>query len=312
MILADPRYGSERPGHRSSHRIVAEQIAGMGIEVVPQSLDSADFAFLGNGPEGPLHVGVELKTVPDFITSMQSGRMADQIARMTEQYQRTYVIVEGFYRARRGSGLLEVPRGRVWQPLTLGSRPVFWAEVERFVTGIEEAGVRVRRTRTSNETASVIVHVLKAWWDKDYEEHRSLNVLYRPAPLQLIREDEVTHRLRLVASCLPGIGHGRSKAVAQTFRSIYNLANSTIEAWEGIDGIGRRIAGDAVTAIHAETARPTPARTGRVSKGRRISSRGARHSGRDSHSRVAATRAAQRSVPAARASHRKSRRGSTE
>ena len=279
MILIDPRFGSQREGQQSSHDI-AGALTALGVAVESASLDFGDFAFLGNGPDGPIWVGVELKTIPDFVNGMLSGRLAGhQIPGLVERYQRVYLIVEGFYRAKRGSGLLEVPRGAGWQSLSVGKRPIFWADVEKFITGLEEAGVRVRRTRTTHETARVIASVLHSFWSKDYDEHRSFNVLYRPAVMQLIRDDEDTRRLRQVAACLPGIGWGRSKAVAETFGSIYALTQAEPGAWEGIDGIGKTIAEGAVKAIRTrvKTATPTlPVPASRVSARRRDGARSVR------------------------------------
>jgi ERCC4-type nuclease len=281
VIFADPRVGSKQTEKRS-HDLTGP-LSDLGIDVELTPLDFGDFAFFGNGPEGPLSVGIELKTVSDFINSMLSGRLAGhQIPGLVEKYQRVYLIIEGFYRAKRGSGLLEVPRGAGWAPLHCGPRPVFWADVERFITGLEEAGIRVRRTRTSNETARVIAQVLYGFWQKDYEEHRSFNVLYRPAPLALVRENEATRRVRQVAACLPGVGWKRSKAIAQRFRSIYGIVTAPPEAWEHLDGIGKTIAGDVQKAIREEIESsgdvPAPrSRTGpRVSARRGVGARSVR------------------------------------
>src|SRR3990167_6616904 len=212
MILVDPRFGSERQGQRSSHRAVAEALEALGFEIEKTSLESGDFVFLGNGPDGLMKVGVELKVINDLINSMRSGRLAEQVLGMSEHYGRSYLIVEGFYRAKRGSGRLEVPRGKRWAPLMLGPRPVYWADVEKFITGLEEAGGRGGRGRTAHETARVIGQVLQSFWDKPYDEHRSLQVLHKQAvPLTLVREDERVTRVRRVAQAL-GVGIGWSRS----------------------------------------------------------------------------------------------------
>lgn len=306
MILVDPRFGSERPGHRSSHRAVAEALPAFGVEVELCHLDAGDFSFLGNGPEGPIQIGVELKVISDLVNSMRSGRLKEQVLGMSERYGRSYLIVEGIFRASRRNGVLEVPRGAGWKPLMAGPRPVFWADIEKFITGLEEVGVRVRRTRTSHETAKVIAQVLASFWDKDYSDHTSLHGTVRvPEPMALVREDETTRRIRRVCQALGvGIGWGRSKAVAERFRSVYGLVTADASELEEIDGIGKTIARDAHGAIREEIAvSRVSARV--VSPQRGAAARSPRDSGQRQGRRVDPARAPQRRVPA----HRAGRRG---
>lgn len=293
MIFVDPRFGSEREGQRSSHRIVAETLPSLGVEVDLTMLDCGDFSFFGNGPESVISVGVELKVVSDFVNSMRSGRLAEQIEKMSVKYQRTYLIVEGFYRSRPGSGLLEVPRGKRWRPLMAGPRPVFWAEIEKFITGLEEVGVRVRRSRTSNETARVIAQVLCSYWDKEYDEHRSFQTLYQPAmPMQLVREDEATQRVRRVCIALKaGIGYGRSKAVAERFRSVVGLVNAGADEWEQIEGIGKTIARGVYESIREVIPDKSPKTSaGRVPARRRVAARSVRRARQRPHAQLDAGR----------------------
>ena len=307
MILCDPRFGSERKGQRSSHRAVSEALVSLGVEVEPMLLPFGDFAFIGNGPDGPIQIGVELKVVSDLVTSMRSGRLAEQVVGMSVQYARSYVVIEGLYRVNRRNGLLEIPRGRGYRPLKCGPRPIYWADIERFITGMEEAGVRVRRTRSSFETALVIHRVLQGFWDKNYDEHTSLQVLHKPVPpMSVVREDATTRRLRQVAACLPSIGWGRSKAVAERFRSIQRLAEADAGEWQEIEGIGATIARDVVKAVREEiTASRVPARV--VPQRDRAAARSPRDSRQRPSRRVDTARTAQRRVPAHRAGRRDAR-----
>lgn len=233
-----------------------------------------DFAFMGCGPDDTmLTVGVELKTVADFVGSMHSGRLTGyQLPGLLETYPRVYVIVQGTYRARRGSGILEVPAGRRWRPLSLGARPVFWSDVEKFITGLEELGVRVWRTRTAPDTAQVLGHALYPFWQKPYDTHQSLQAGFLPAaPAALVPEAEARARLRRVCVSLKtGIGWGRSKAVAAHFDSIFDFVTATPSAWAGIPGVGPGIVAQTQDALHerigtsAAPAGGVPARRGAV------------------------------------------------
>jgi len=272
IVTLDPRVGSKRGG---SHDL-GPRLIELGVLVDTAVLDFGDVMFLGEGPSGPVTIGVEVKTIGDLVNGIQSGRLAGhQFPGLREAYDRVYLIVEDVSRLGRKSGLLEVPRGGAWRPLKAG-RPVFWADVERFLVGATEAGIPHWRTRSTEETARVIGQVLVPWWQKPYDQHAIGNVLYEPPTLQLTKEDEVTQRVRRAAKVLPGIGNDRSKTVAQAFRSIWNMIALSTEAdWSAIPGIGAPMARSIREAIHAEI----PGRRRRVRAGGAAAPTRVRHAG---------------------------------
>ena len=78
-------------------------------ELIPNSiltrLDSGDVAFEAH--DGTM-VGIELKRVTDAVSCMFSSRLADgQLPAMSEQYGVRYLIVEGLYRSKPDSGVLQ-------------------------------------------------------------------------------------------------------------------------------------------------------------------------------------------------------------
>jgi ERCC4-type nuclease len=295
VILYDPRFGSAK-GHDSIHRAAVDALRKLA-PVEEGTLTCGDFMFIGSGPDGPISIGAELKSVSDFITSMRSGRLKEQVACMLDTYARTYLVIEGVYRARRGSGVLELPRGKRWLPINAGPRPVFWTDMERFIVGLEEAGVRMRYTRSTEQTARMLWNVLYGFWDKDYKDHDSLNGMYRPnTPLELVREDPDRKTARMVACCLPGIGWGRSAAVVDTFGSIEGMADASTDAWAGVPGIGKKIATDCYRAIRVKVSRSPSPSARRVSARAGVSPRSVRHSRRRQDAELDAGRRTQRGV----------------
>jgi ERCC4-type nuclease len=280
MIFADPRVGSKQRGEAQSHNLTgALQALGMDVELTP--LEFGDFAFLGNGPEGPLSIGIELKRIEDFVTSMVSGRLAGfQIPGLVTKYPRAYLIVQGEGRAHELSGLVQVrQKQRGWRTLYNGKRPIAVVDMARYVCGLEETGVRVRYTKSSEATAYLIAKVLYPWWNKVYDDHSSINTLYRPAvPLGLVAEDSVTRQNRMVVSSLPGIGWKRSKAIVERFGSIYGLVTAAPDAWEGIPGVGKGIIAGVQKAIREEIPRFEAVSEECVSAGRGAPPRSIRYS----------------------------------
>ena len=62
--------------------------------------EGADYAFQGNGPDGPILIGIERKTLTDLVDSIYSGRLAGiQVPKMQETYSVRVLVVEGEWRA---------------------------------------------------------------------------------------------------------------------------------------------------------------------------------------------------------------------
>lgn len=271
MIFVDPRVGSK-------HLVPFFESMKVPFDVTP--LQYGDVAFFGNGPEdNPVKVGIELKGGrggSDFLQSMQSGRLVGhQVEGIQEMYDRRYLIVEGLRASRTGL---------IWMPPRRGKmRPIFIGDVNKYLTGIEESGIRLRRTTDPADTARVIVNEIYAFWQKPYDEHTSIpaNVLYQPSVFSVVREDETTARIRRVVVALKsGIGVTRSKAVALKFHSVIEAVEADVSEWADVEGIGKTIAGDVYEAIRAEvqTTAVSDPPAGRVSARRRVVARGARHS----------------------------------
>lgn len=73
------------------------------------SKSSADFSFVGNGPNGKEVIGGEFKLLPDLLSSIHSGKLQDtQLPELRHEYDRCYLLYCGEYRCSE-DGYLEVP-----------------------------------------------------------------------------------------------------------------------------------------------------------------------------------------------------------
>ncbi len=248
MILLDPRVGSKH---------LAEHFDALEVPYELTHLEFGDAAFVGEGETGAVSVGIELKNIGDLVNSMTSGRLAGhQLPGLLDRYgSNVWLIVEGIYRAKKGSGLLEVPRGAGWSPLSPGNRPIFAADVENFLTTLEvQAGVKVRLTRCERDTATTI-GLLHGWWQKPWGTHRSLHVIHRPTqPMHLTTKDSVSVQIQRIALGLPGVGYDRSWAIAGAFKSPAWMALAGESEWAEVPGIGKQGARNIVAAWHTEKA----------------------------------------------------------
>ena len=214
-------------------------------------LEYGDASWLGSGPEGvPVMVGVELKRLLDMLQSMQNGRFAGyQLPGLQACYEVVYLIVEGDYRPNPRNGLLEKPIGKRWVSVELGTRRFMYQELEGFLNTQDVLGkVRVRRTKDPRHTAQLLLALHHWWTDKTWEEHRSHLALDESGGLAggFLTKPGLKRR---VAKELPGIGWGRSIAVAEHFESVREMVNAEREEWMGIPGIDKVISEKVVESI---------------------------------------------------------------
>ena len=219
-------------------------------EAVEVELDYGDFMFYGKGPEGEMKIGVERKRIRDLLNSIQTGRLSGkQIPRMLEEYDRSYLVVEGLWRPNWRTGFLQIRRGGKWFDLKQG-RKFKYGDVWSFLSAMEEMfGVRVRMTLSPKETIACVEN-LAAWWNKEWEKHKSHEMMHNVVPQRAVLNPVGPSIIRRVAAQLPGIGHDRSKAVEERFETIMDMAFATVEDWMEVDGIGKVGAEKAWNAIN--------------------------------------------------------------
>lgn len=248
MILVDERVGS---------RELLYSIRAIGGEAELAGQLDADFQFVGNGPQGPLLIGIERKTITDLIGSMRSGRLSGrQIGTMQQTYDICYLIIEGYWRRGRNGGMVEVRYGD-WKTVR---GQVRYSEVVRFLASLREiGGVHVWRTADEEETSAYLVEE-HAWWQKQWSEHKVARTIYT-APVERKQKSHKPSLFRSEASLLekwivqlPGV-QDRAIDLAKHFSSPRDLADADVDRWLQIKGlrVGRKTAEKIVEAINDGT-----------------------------------------------------------
>lgn len=237
MIVVDPRIGSGE---------LLPLIKAYNVPCSLGELSYGDFGFCGYGPGGsPVTVGIERKTLGDFVSSTMTGRFAGhQLPGLLDPnmgYQDCWLIVEGVWRAG-DTGLLEVPAGfKKWKPVSYGSKAFMYKEFESLVLTLEmKAGLRTRYTRTPESTALFLVTLYRWWTDKSLEQHKShLRFRSQEADTSLLVKPSLA---RLVAKEFPGVGWERSGQVAGRFPTVYDMVQASEQEWQEVPGIGKTLA----------------------------------------------------------------------
>jgi ERCC4-type nuclease len=229
MILVDDRTGSA-------------EIA----DLLPRSailcrLEYGDFAWSGNGKEGPVNVGVERKTVMDFLQSMTTGRLSGhQMVGLTQQYDWVYLLIEGVWRPDKDSGILQRMnhKGR-WVDAAQGSRRFMARDVYNFVNTVwVMCGVATIITSNKWETAKWLM-ACSSWWEKDWGKHKSHLQFQKPVEhAQLVKPNSVTR----MANQLSGVGWDKARSLGARFKTMKELMEASEVELRSVDGIGPKIA----------------------------------------------------------------------
>ncbi len=227
----------------------------LGAPVEKANLHFADFAFQGEGTDGaPIPIGVERKTLSDFVASILNGRLpGHQLPGMLKCYTEIWIVLEGEWRISKHTGHVQtlqwVHQGK------LGHKPTKkWIDIETglaYALGSQElegmmltlelkGGVRLRRTRDQEETCRFVKSLFHWWTDKAFAQHRShLKFHSQFADQSLLVKPSLC---RVIAAQLPGIGFEKSGKVAAHFGSVQAMVEASEKEWEKVDGVGSVLA----------------------------------------------------------------------
>lgn len=206
-------------------------------------MDFGDVAFVGNGPDDePVMVGVEIKSIFDLISSMDTGRLqGTQLPGMLENYGAPWLVYYGEYRPGR-DGVLEIRRGKFWRNHRIGTRYVPYGYVESFLFDLVISGVAVKHV-IDEATAAAWIGCLYRWWSKPWSKHKGLRALDRSGKPSLLPDMDPDTRFRaMVAKELPGVGFERAIAAARYFPSVEAMINASAAEWAEVEGVGKVIA----------------------------------------------------------------------
>lgn len=239
MLLIDDRAGSKDLMKHEPVRTLGELTR----------LDSADVALTGNGPDGTVLVGVEVKSLMDLVSSANTGRLqATQIPAMLNTYDVNWLLYFGIYRVGADSSV-HMFRGGRWRPMRIGNRQVPYGYIEGLLFDLTELGVHVRHVSDIRE-AAVWLGALSRWWSKPWSKHHGMRVLDKSRSVSLMPGmSPKTLQLTKVAAALPAVGFERAIAAAQHFGSVSQMINATADEWAQVPGIGKVVAKSIVEAV---------------------------------------------------------------
>jgi len=170
VILIDDRVGAvELDKHlKQPHRV--------------SRLEYADAWFAGNGPAGPVTVGIERKRFRDLMDSISSGRLSGhQLIGLQNSYDYIYLLVEGIFKIGK-DGYLRRPKGKSWIVVQLGDRPLTCNYLYNYLNTLSIFARVIVQFTPSIRVSGLWLDSLYTWWSKPWKDHKSHMQFYAERP----------------------------------------------------------------------------------------------------------------------------------
>ena len=193
-----------------------------GLDVEVCQLEIGDYIFDNK-------VSFEFKTIPDFIASIQNGKIFNQAINMAENYDYHYVIIQGDEHTRsRALGM-----SRNYIPINISQYLGALASLNRFTTVIESYNPIVEEAYYRMLTTAAKAIQTKPIVKKFPRKHKN------PA-------------FNYLCYCVYGINAKKAEIIVNAYdlKSISDLTSLTFEELCYIDGIGEKTARTVLEALH--------------------------------------------------------------
>ena len=209
---------------REQNRIetATQYYESQGHNVTIKELPIGDYIFQDK-------VVFEYKTIPDFITSIQDGRVFNQAINMSENYDHHYIIIQGDEHTRSRS----IGMSKNYIPVNITQYLGAIASLNRFTTVIESYNPIIQEAYYR-----MLITAKKALQDKP-----------------IVRKFPRKHRnpaFNYLCYCVYGINSKKAKVICDTYEleCLDELFELNIAKLMAIEGIGEKTAKNIIEAIH--------------------------------------------------------------
>lgn len=226
MLLVDERIGSKE---------LADPLRLLGAPVKVTKLQFADFAFGGRLNGQDVLIGIERKTLPDLLSSKESGRLTGhQLPGLLDAYHKVYLLVEGGWRPGDGGGLEHYNNGR-WWPMKQGRKGGFrYAEIDNYLNTLaNEGGVEVKRSWNLKESAWQVFDLYNRWQKEKHGSHLKGHTLTMGANsggggrIGFVKPNLVM----TMALQIPGIGDEGARSAGKRFKTPLIMCQANEGSW---------------------------------------------------------------------------------
>jgi len=215
MILMDPN----EPGQ------VYELLRSRGIDIELRELDFYDYVVEGRCGA----VGVERKTLDDFIASVLDGRIFYQTYKLSHDFDTSFLTIIGdlnLYVVERATVVGDTGEtvGRIYLGALIG------------------IGLRRALDGRGGRVHPIILPDMECFVDFLELLNKKLDQsdLFR-LPVGG-RHTEVGNYMVAMLMCIPGVGREKAKALYKRFKNMSNLVQADVKQIASVKGIGKKLA----------------------------------------------------------------------
>jgi len=204
--------------NREKRSIVPARLERMGVEVKYANLPVADYIV-----QGLIEIPVERKAVNDYVASLVSGRLNNELYRLSYNYPYSLLIVEGF--------IDEVLLYR-----NIKRQNYFSSLVGSFIKTSQDGKsgiVHLITVSTPFDTALVLYYL-----DKKVASEEEMIRLPKAEKHKVPDEK----RLVYIVASLPDIGEVKAEKLLNHFGNLKNLINASPQELMKVPGIGKKTA----------------------------------------------------------------------
>lgn len=245
MIYVDDRQGSGS-GPNDITKLLSKK---KKIEYEKVRLEYGDVVFDGNGPNGPIKIGIEIKTIGDLVNSMITGRLVSkQLPELTEHCDFTFLLVVG--ETRENHGLLEERKNEFWFPVNYAGRNTTFSAYQSFLLALQVGfGCNLLYADDLVSSVDIIVNTYR-WFNKDWEDHTTLHSIHEvPKPNKYATKPTLVEEM---ASRIRGVGWKTAREIGRVFPTPEDMILADEKTWQHIPGIGKVLASKIVKQLHEE------------------------------------------------------------
>ena len=185
---------------------VIKELIELEVELKLDALPTADYILSSR-------VGVEFKTVEDFVQSIIDGRLLQQIKSLKNNFERPLLVIEGI------EDIYSV-------------RNVHANAIRGMLAAITVSyGVPILYTKNFKDTASLLNIIAKREQEgtgKDFSLHPQKRAL------------SIKEQQEYIVSSLAGVGSALSKPLLKYFKSVKNVINAEQKELEKVEKIGKK------------------------------------------------------------------------
>jgi len=183
---------------------VVKELAEMGAQLKLEMLNTADYILSAR-------VGVEFKTVEDFVSSIIDGRLLEQLKHLKQNFARPIIVLEG-------------------EQDIFAVRNVHPNAIRGMLATIAVSyGIPILRTKDAKDSAALLYAIAKREQDEDKTDF-SPHTSKKPMSINEAQE--------YIISAFPNVGPQLAKELLKYFKTIKNFVNASEEELQKVEGVG--------------------------------------------------------------------------